>query len=412
MIKKLISKLKSKNGKTLLENFFSLGALQIINLVLPLVVLPYMIATVGFERYGILVLASSLVAYFSSITDYSFKITATRDVSVFRDSKRKLDLIYSKVLTVKTLLLIFSWIFIAAVVFLYKPFEEEKLVFFCTALLLFGHILFPEWFFQGIEKMKYIALLNVGIKVFFTIFIFITIKEPDDYWKYALLNSIGYIGAGIVGQYILVKTYKLKFKLLKWKTIKNTLQSNFPIFVNQFVPNLYNNTTTFLLGIFAATSLVGLYDAIKKIVDLGVMVISIISRVFFPYLNRNKNGFESYKKLMIVVGIILSILPVAFYKVIFWYLNISDPQQFNVLLILCLGVFFICLYDVFGLNYFIVKRQDRLVMRNTLLASIVGLVLAFPLIYTIGIIGAALNLTIARSIMGLGMTYNYLKLKN
>lgn len=407
MINKLISKLKTKNGKTLLENFFSLGALQIINLILPLVVLPYMIATVGFERYGILVLASSLVAYFSSITDYSFKITATRDVSVFRDSKRKLDLIYSKVLTVKTLLLLFSWIFIGAVVFLYKPFEEEILMFFCTALLLFGHILFPEWFFQGIEKMKYIALLNVGIKVFFTLFIFITIKEPDDYWKYALLNSIGYIGAGLVGQYILVKTYKLKFKLLKWKTIKNTLQSNFPIFVNQFVPNLYNNTTTFFLGIFAATSLVGLYDAIKKIVDLGVMVISIISRVFFPYLNRNKNGFESYKKWMIIVGIVLSILPAAFYKLIFWYLNIQHEDTLVVLMILSLGIFFYLLYDIFGLNYFLINRKDKLVMNNTLIASFIGLMTAFPLIFFFGLIGASINITLSRIIMGFGVYWKY-----
>ncbi|WP_395090563.1 oligosaccharide flippase family protein [Vaginella massiliensis] len=403
--------LKNKDAKTLIENFFSLGALQVINLILPLVVLPYMIKTVGFDRYGVVVLAASLIAYFSSITDYSFRITATRDVAVFRDSPQKLNIIYSKVLTVKSIILLFSWIAIAIIVLAYPPFYEEKTVFFCTALMLFGYMLFPEWFFQGIEKMKYIAFLNVGIKVFFTACIFLLVRTTEDYWKYALLNSVGYIGAGLVGQYLLIKKYKLKFIWLKKKYIIKTFKSNFPVFVNQFVPNLYNNTSTFLLGVLTNTNLVGIYDAIKKIIDLGVMVISVISRVFFPYLNRNKAGFAQYRKWMVVVGAILSLVPILLYKIIFWYLNIQDANAFWVLFILSTGLFFITLYDVFGLNYFIINRKDKIVMRNTLTASLVGLVLAYPFISFFGIIGAALNLTLARVIMGAGMAYNYIKIK-
>ncbi|ADX67669.1 MULTISPECIES: oligosaccharide flippase family protein [Weeksella] len=411
MKNKIKQLLKNKDAKSLIENFFSLGALQVINLILPLVVLPYMIKTVGFDKYGVVVLAASLIAYFSSVTDYSFTITATRDVAVFRDSPQKINIIYSKVLIVKSILLLFSWLIIGIIVFAYLPFYEEKTVFFCSALMLFGYVLFPEWFFQGIEKMKFIAFLNVGIKVFFTACIFILVRTPEDYWKYALLNSIGYIGAGLIGQYLLIKKYKLKFIWLKNKYIRQTFKSNFPVFINRFVPNLYNNTSTFLLGVLANTSSVGLYDAIKKIIDLGVMVISVISRVFFPYLNRNKAGFAQYMKGMIIVGAILAVSPIIFYKIVFWYLNIQDADAFWVLLVLSIGLFFITLYDVFGLNYFIVNRKDKIVMRNTLMASLVGLVLAYPLISYFGIIGAAINLTLARVIMGGGMAYNYIKKK-
>src|SRR5690606_13628934 len=158
--------------------------------------------------------------------------------------------------------------------------------------------------------------------------IFVFVSTPEDYWKYALLNSIGYIGAGMVGQYLLVKKYKLQFIWLKKKYILQTIKSNFPIFINQFVPNLYNNTSTFLLGILTSTNLVGIYDAIKKIIDLAVMVISVISRVFFPYLNRNKAGFKNYKKWMIIVGSVLALLPIIFQKVIFWYLDIQYQKAF------------------------------------------------------------------------------------
>jgi PST family polysaccharide transporter len=48
-------------------------------------------------------------------------------------------------------------------------------------------------------------------------------------------------------------------------------------------------------------------------------------------------------------------------------------------------------------------------MKNTILSSLIGFVLAFPLICFFNIIGAAVNLMIARFLMGGGLTYEYFK---
>lgn len=407
MKKKLKSLLKNKDNRTLLENFFSLSALQVVGMILPLITLPYVLRVIGFSNYGIVVLAASLIAYFQSVTDFSFKITATRDVAIFRNSPKKLNLIYSKVLTIKALFLIVSFIIITAVVFLYPPFREEKLVFFLTMPLLLGYALFPEWFFQGIEKMKYITFLNIGIKIFFTACIFIFIREKEDYWIYPLLQSAGFIGAGFVGQIILIKKYNLKFIWLKKKRITQTIKENSPIFINQFVPTLYNNTTTFLLGILTTTNLVGIYDALRKIVELGVSLLNILSRVFFPLINRQKNVFPTYRKILLISAFILAGVILLFSQVLFWYLNIDHQDAFLVLFFLCLGIIGYSLYDIYGLNWFIVNRKDKVVMKNTLLASLIGFVLAFPLILKFDIIGAAINLSLARCLMGFGLLFKY-----
>jgi PST family polysaccharide transporter len=273
--------------------------------------------------------------------------------------------------------------------------------------ILLGYVLFPEWFFQGIENMKYITILNICIKVFFTICIFLFIREEKDYWIYPLLQSCGFIGGGIAGQIILQKKYNLKFIILKPSVIKKTIKENFPIFINQFTPNLYNNSSTFLLGIFSSSFLVGIYDSIKKIIDLCVTLINIFSRVFFPYLNRNKNIFSKYSKFMMIIGLILTLLPIISHKYIFIYLAIDYQYAFIVLLILSLSIFFITLYDIYGLNYFIVNRKDKLVMKNTIVASVIGFIIAFPLIYWWGIIGAALTLLSSRVIMGGNLYFKY-----
>ena len=70
MVKRLSSLLKNKDINRLVKNFFSLSVLKVINLILPFVTLPYLIKTLGLEKYGAIVLGLSLVAYFQSLTDY------------------------------------------------------------------------------------------------------------------------------------------------------------------------------------------------------------------------------------------------------------------------------------------------------------------------------------------------------
>ena len=391
---------KEKNGKVILENFLSLSSLQIVNIILPLITLPYVLRIIGLDNYGIIALALALTAYFQSLTDFSFMITATRDVSIFKNSPEKLNIIFSKVIIIKSLFFLVSLLIIYLIVFLYPPFYENRLIFILTSSMLFGQILFPEWFFQGVEKMKFISILNVAIRVFFTINIFIFITQKDDFWIYPLLNSLGYIGAGIAGQYIVISKFKVKFRWIKVRYIKQTIVSNYPIFINQFFPTLYNNTSSFLLGIISGTYLVGLYTAIKKIVDLSISLLSIVSRVFYPFLNRNRFFFPNYKKLMLVISSFLVVIILISNKLIFWFLDINDENEFSILLILVIGIIGYTLYDIFGLNYFIIKRQDKLVMKNTIRSSLIGFITAFPLIYFFGILGAAMNLTLSRFLMG------------
>jgi len=114
---------------------------------------------------------------------------------------------------------------------------------------------------------------------------------------------------------------------------------------------------------------------------------------------------------MTYVGVLLTILPIVFYKVILWYLNIQYENIFAVLTILSIGLFFLSLYNIYGINYFIARRKDKIVMRNTIFSSIVGLILSYLLIYYFDILGAALTITLVRMFMGGGLYLKYLQVK-
>lgn len=401
----------TSDRKVLIENFLSLTFLKVLGMVLPLITLPYLIRVLGFERYGIIVLANSLMVYFQSVTDFSFMITATRDVAVFRSSPKKLNLIFSNVLLVKCLFLAISLLFILFIVLLYEPFYNNKEIFLLSTLSLLGHALLPDWFFQGVERMKVITIISTIIRVIFTVSVFIFIANENDYWLLPLLQGLGSVGAGAAAQYIMLNKYNIKFYWLKPQRLKNTIKSNFPIFVNQFFPTLYNNTSTFLLGLLTNTYFVGVYDALKKITDILVSLMGILSRVFFPFLSRKSSAFIKYKNLMLIACIGLVVLIMAGYKLIISFLNVDYIHAFWVLSILLVSTIGYALYNIFGLNYFIVRREDRLVMKNTISSSIIGFITAFPLIYFYGILGAAFNLALARMLMGGQLYYKWYKIQ-
>lgn len=402
--------LSNKDFRTLAENILSLGILQLVNLLMPIVVLPYLLKTIGFNNYGIIVIAASLVMYFQTLTDYSFAISGTRDVAVFRESKKKLDLIFSKVMTVKLIFLVLSFITISLLVFTVPKFSIHKDIVFLSTGVLVGNVLFPDWFFQGIEKMKFITIINASVKILFTILIFVFIKNKHDFWIYPLLQSLGYIVSGIIALGVVLFHYKIKFYLVKKKKIIQTIRENFPIFINQFMPVLYNNTSSFLLGLMVSNTAAGVFDSLKKIIDMAIMLIGVVSRVFFPFLNRQRGFFPKYKKMLLSMAGLSSLIILVFSDYILDYFSIEYDYALFVLGILCLGIIGIAIYNIFGTNYLIVLRKDKLVMKNTFYVSLLGFFISFPLIYYFNIIGGAVSLSFSRLFLGIGAIYLYYKI--
>lgn len=401
MLRSIRKNIRNKDYKVLLENFISLSFIKVFGLLIPVLVIPHLLSTIGLEKYGMLILATSLINYFTALTDYSFAITATRDVALFKESKIKLGIVYNNVVSIKTIFLIFSILILLVLIYTIPIFKTNYLIFLLTIPMLIGNAIFPEWFFLGIEKMKYISIINISTKILFTIGVFIFINDKKDYWIYPVLQSLGFIVSGIIAQFILIRKYKLRLRFVKIRTIKYNIRKNTPIFINQIMPTLYNNTSSFLLGLISGTFYLGIYDAIKKIIDLFSMIISIISRVFYPFLIRKNKSFKQFEKMMIFIGLILSLTPIVLNQVIFNILKINYENSFYVLTFLSISLFGMTLYSIYGLNFLIIKRKDKIVMKNTITGSIIGFVSAIPLIYFFGIIGASLNLAFTRLYIGI-----------
>lgn len=406
MIKNKIGYLKkafsTKDGKALASNFAWLSVLQVAGYLFPLLTYPYLARVIGVEGFGKIAFAAGIIIWFETIADWGFNYTATRDVAQHRDDINKVSKIFSDVLWARCLLVVLSFLLLTILVAIIPLFRENVVIIFISFLMLPGHILFPSWFFQAIERMKYITILNLISKLFFTVAVFLFIKQPSHFILQPLLSTIGVLFSGLVSFYFIVNRWHYKIAKPNLKDIITTIKKSTDVFINNLMPNLYNSFSTVLLGFWGGASSNGILDAGTKYVSISQQFTSIISRTFFPYLSRKIDKHRLFAKMYIGVGGIITLILFIFAPILIRILFTDEfMTAVPVLRIMSFSVVFLAISSTYGTNYLIVVGKERVLRRITVYGSIVGFVLSFPLIYYFDFIGAALTITLSRGILAI-----------
>ncbi len=287
-IKNLVGKVASikRRNKVLLENFFSLSFLQATNCILSFITLPYLARVLGVGAYGLILFAQVFAQYFIVITDYGFSLSAARDVSVHRNDRAKASEIFSVVFTGQFLLMLASLLVFSSVVFLVPKFRVDWPIYLLSFGVLIGNTLFPTWFFYGIERMDYMALRNLIIKAVFAISIFVFVKHRSDYIYVPLINSLGYIVVGIFSLIEMRFRVGVRYSLPKYNAVRKCFRSATPVFIAVAANNINFFSSTFFLGIFTNTVVVGYYAAAEKIIMAIGQVMNTVFNAAYPHISK------------------------------------------------------------------------------------------------------------------------------
>jgi len=302
----------SPTKKRLAENFLSLSFLQGVNYLLPLITFPYLVRVLGPEKFGLIAFAQSFIQYFNILTDYGFNLSATREISIYRDNKEKVSEIFSSVIMIKLGLMIISLLILSVLVFTIPKFKNDWLIYFFTFGMVLGNILFPVWFFQGMERMKYITILNITARLIFTVCIFIFIRKMADYLYVPLINSMGFLVAGVVSIWIIFKDFRISICIPKWSSLLTYFKNSTQFFLSRASVSIYTSTNAFVLGLFTNNKMVGYYSIAEKLYIALQQIYHPLVNTLYPYIAHKRN-VHLYKKIFkFVVFLNITILFLAF----------------------------------------------------------------------------------------------------
>ena len=369
--------------KTLLENFLSLSALQIVSYIIPLISLPYLSRVLGVDKFGLVFFAFAFMAYFIMITDFGFGLSATREIAVNRHNKNNLSNIFSAVTFIKFCLLFVSFIILCIMIFFIPKLHENWLIFLLSFFMVVGNAIYPVWFFQGMERMKYITFLNILAKTIFLVLIFIFVKNENDYIIVPLLNSMGFLVAGIIGMYFAIKELGAKLYLPKWNSIKKQFKYSSEFFISRVSVSAYTNTNTFCLGLIGSNIMVGYYVAAEKIYGAINGLQSPLTQALYPYVAKFRN-IKLYKKIFtvtVLVNTIICIFIFLFAKDIIVIFYGSDmTEAYKILRIFCFGTLILVPHVMLGyplLGAMGYTREANLSVIISSITHILGLLILF-----------------------------------
>ncbi len=392
----------TEDKKRLMSNFFSLSVLQGANYILPLLTLPYLVRVLGVEYFGLLAFATAMITYFQILTDYGFDLTATREISIHRENKEKVVEIFSSVMTIKFILMFVSFFLLASLVFIFEKFSKDVVIYFLTFGIVIGQVLFPVWFFQGMEKMKYITYLNILSKVIFTIAIFVFVQEQSDYYLVPFLTSIGFMIAGIWSLYLIKKEFGISFQLQTHLTIKKYFIDGWDVFVSRIFVSLYTTINILLLGFFTNHTVVGYYAIAEKIVNAVGGLFTPANQTIYPYMakiyNKQKEKFFDFTKKVAISYLVLAIVMcIALYIFSEFIVRIIsgnvDVNIMNIYYVLIFTLITIPFGPLFTQVLIIQKRNKEFnkIVRNTF---ILNMLIAPFLIFNYSGIGLAVSINI------------------
>jgi len=284
-------------NKAFWHNLRYMYFLQGINYAVPLMTIPYLIRVLGLEQFGLISFIYAFINYFVVITNFGFQLSGTQKISVNRKNSKHISELFSAIIIIKFFLFTLSFIIFFIIIYICPKFSSNAALYFVGFIAVLGNVIFPNWYFMGMERMKFITFLNTGSRVLCLLGIFIFVKSKSDVLAAVLFQSSAEILCGIVSFFIIKYTFFLKFHLPSLSVIVDLVNESWDVFLSQIYITMLTCSNTFILGMFASKEIVGIYVSAEKIVRAVVALTVPVNTTVFPIVS---NMFKESREKTII----------------------------------------------------------------------------------------------------------------
>ncbi len=361
------------NNTKVAENYFFMTSLTIINAIISILIYPYVIRTLEKDSYGLYVFALSIVSFLSVLVDFGFHSPAMKMIAQNRDDIKKKNEIVSSVFTAKIIIVGITTLIFSMLCMLIPVFYQNFWLFWIVYSQIFVEILFPKFFFLGMQKMKYVTYIQLIFRLLTIPLILIFIKNNNQLVDYALIMSSAMVSGSVVAAFIMWKIEGIVLRFVPIRSLKNWIQDSFPFFITDIMGVFKQESVTILIGVFFKMSDVAIYDLANKIILMFRYFTSSINSALFPKISINPNKLLikriiRYEKF---IGMSICAIIIAFG---YWFVLLLGGETMMAAYPLAIILSTVILTSLLANSYinFVFVQMNRyyLVARNQLVALI------------------------------------------
>ncbi|WP_082243368.1 oligosaccharide flippase family protein [Xenorhabdus bovienii] len=328
-----------KFNKTILKNFSYLTLIQIITLLVPFIYYPYIIRKFSIDDYGLVIFIQSIVSLFSIIIDFGFNIYATRLVAENRNNKEQLNIIYSSVFCIKTVLFSVCFMFYFIFILYNEKLHSHLVLSVLLYLLVIGEAFFSQWLYLGLEKVRISALINLSSKIMLLIIIFIGSNSFLGFYSFPIgLVSASIINA-ILSTIIIRKIFNIKLIKVPISEMWQHATGSYSFLLSRAMSAIIIKLNAYLIGNYIGFAQVAYYDLAERLMNLALIPINTLNQVIYPHVARTRNFNITTRAILFSLPIYIIFYPILYFfgeDFIIIFAGSELIESFNYLIVLYL----------------------------------------------------------------------------
>ena len=286
------------------KNTIMLYIMNIAQLILQLVTLPYLTRVLTVDNYGVVNYVKSIMTYMQIIIEFGFILSATKDIVKAGNDKKIIGEITGNVILGKILLSMLSLI-VLIIFTIFVPILRNNVAFTMLSFIpIFLSTFLIDFFFRGIEKMEVITIRYIVMKSISTLLTFLFVRGNGDLLMIPILDIIGNVVAILL---VWKEVYKLGIKL-SFGTIKDiwdSIADSFLYFISSMASTAFGALNTLLVGILLSSKEVAYWS-------LAMQILGAIQALYTPINNGIYPEMVKERKFSLIIKVIKIFMPVVF----------------------------------------------------------------------------------------------------
>lgn len=296
-----------------IQNLFTYGASQIINLLAPFLVGFYVIPIFGMAKWGVVGVVTSLYILIGILVEFGANLVGVKELSANRLKQNYVKKYIGLNYTFRQYCCV---IVTAVLVLVFILFKANASYFFGLTWMLAWYYN-PLWIYQAKEDFKTINFITIATKVLYVVAVFLFIKKPQHYIY--LVGLLGLCNAVFYAFFY----YKTAKTFSNFKKVLLFVKHNKAIVLSNFSITAYTQAPIFIIDAVLGNTASGIYKVIDLFLTAYRSYLGVFFNVTFPKFcfiaAQNIKNASKYvtKMLFINVGLIAVSAVVVFFAMPF-----------------------------------------------------------------------------------------------
>lgn len=367
--------------KSIFKNTIYKSILSFVNIVIPLLVGPYIVRLLDVELYGIYNKAFANFQLFLTFASFGIYVFGVREISKIRNDKEKVSVLLTNLFLVS----IVTNFIVTVIYIIFALITSSGItttVYLLMIIQIIGNIFYIEFVNEALENYKFITIKTLVVKVIYIVSLFLLVRKPDDIIIYTIIINGTVFLNNIISFVYAKKKINFNFKNIQ---IRKYIPSLIMILIITNVDLLYSQLDRVMLGNFVSNVSVTIYYIPYYIVSTLASIPYSIINVSIPrlsYLIENE-GKESYEQMLnkSVSSLLFIIVPICFgvfvlaKEVVILYAGEKYLSIIPVLMLACIIRIIISVESTMTNLVMYPNNKEKKIMQYTLFCGILNLVL-------------------------------------